>query len=108
MTTIEAKLKNIQCEKIGVQMSLFKKLFGGSAPPEQKAEDYEGYQITAEPQRDNNGYRIAARIEKNVDGKIFVHRLIRADTINDLSEAETASIAKAKQMIDQQGDGIFR
>jgi len=89
-------------------MSLFKKLFGASAPPEPVFETYQGYRITATPQRDGSDYRIAATIEKEVDGETLVHNLIRADTIADLQAAEAASIAKAKQMIDQQGDGIFR
>lgn len=92
-------------------MSLLKRLFGGSgggASPELKVEEYEGYRITAEPRREGNDYRVAARIEKEVDGKTLTHTLIRADTISDLSDAEVASITKAKQMIDQQGDKIFR
>lgn len=89
-------------------MSLFKKLFGGSTPPEPTVEEYKDFRITAEPQREGNDYRISARIERDVDGKTLSHRLIRADTIGDLSDAEAASINKAKQMIDQQGDDIFR
>ena len=89
-------------------MSLFKKLFGGNTPPEPTAEEYQGYRITAEPQREGNDYRIGACIEKEVDGVTLTHKLIRADTIASLEEAKTASITKAKQMIDQQGDGIFR
>ena len=89
-------------------MSLFKKLFGGSPPPEPTVEEYEGYRITAEPQREGNDYRVGARIEKDVDGQTLTHSLIRADTMSDLSDAEAASISKAKQMIDQQGDKIFR
>lgn len=89
-------------------MSLFKNLFGGKTAPEPTVEEYQGYRITAEPQRDGNDYRIAACIEKDVDGETLTHKLIRADTIASLEDAQTASVAKAKQMIDQQGDGIFR
>jgi len=35
------------------------------------------------------------------------HNLVRADTINDYDEAVKASIGKAKQMIDEQGERLF-
>ncbi|MEO0379124.1 MAG: HlyU family transcriptional regulator [Pseudomonadota bacterium] len=91
-------------------MSFLKKLFGGNSDSssEVAGEEYEGYSITATPQRDGTQYRICARIEKEIDGEVRSHTLIRADTIGDPDEAAAASIAKAKQMIDEQGDGIFR
>ena len=87
-------------------MSLFSKLFGAGNPAAPKAaatETYEGFAITPEPQREGSNWRIAARIEK--DGK--THHLIRADQLNSLEECERASIGKAKQMIDEQGDRLF-
>ncbi|MEO9820123.1 MAG: HlyU family transcriptional regulator [Paracoccaceae bacterium] len=42
-----------------------------------------------------------------MDGDIKVHQLIRADTIDDELTAIEVSIGKAKQMIDEQGDGLF-
>ena len=90
-------------------MSFLKKLFGGGdAPADAQGEDYNGYLITPTPQRDGTQYRICARIEKEIDGTLRSHTLIRADTIGDEDEAAAASIAKAKQMIDEQGDRIFR
>lgn len=89
-------------------MSFFKKLFGGGTPPEPEFVEYEGYRIAPEPMLEGNDYRIAARIEKDVNGETLTHHLIRADTMSDLSDAEAASVTKAKQMIDQQGDKIFR
>lgn len=91
-------------------MSFFKKLFGGNNDTRTEAagEDYEGYRITPTPQKDGTQYRISARIEKEIDGETRSHTLIRADTIADPDEAASASIGKAKQMIDEQGDRIFR
>ena len=43
-----------------------------------------------------------------VDGEMKTHTLIRADTIGELEAAKQASTAKARQMIDEQGEGIFR
>lgn len=85
-------------------MSLFSKLFGGgkAAAPE-ASEDYQGFTITPTPQKESGGWRLAARVEK--DGR--VHDLIRADVIQSKEQADAAAIAKAKQMIDQQGDRLF-
>ena len=85
-------------------MSLFSKLFGGgAAKPESKPETYEGFTITPTPIADGSHYRVSAMIEK--DGKS--HTLIRADTLDDLQGANAASIRKAKQMIDEQGEQLF-
>ena len=57
----------------------------------------------AEPIPEGGVFRVSARIEK--DGK--VHKLIRADTISSRDEAIATSTAKARQMIDEQGDRLF-
>jgi len=91
-------------------MSLFKKLFSGSdAPKAPTAEPvtYNGFTIRPEPMKDPDGYRIAARIEKEIDGELKSHHLIRADLLHGADQAAEASIQKAKSMIDQMGDKIF-
>ena len=86
-------------------MSLWKKLFGGSGGnPAAEPVEHKGFLIFPEPIREDGQYRIAARIEKGDK----VHQLIRADLIRDLDEANEASLGKAKQMIDQLGDGLFK
>ena len=89
-------------------MSLLKKLFGGSAPAEAEAEIYQDFRIIPTLKRESDGYRISARIEKDVNGETKVHSLIRADTIASLDDATAATVAKAKQVIDEQGDALFR
>ncbi len=85
-------------------MSLFSKLFGGGTPkPDAKPEIYEGFAITPTPIPESGRYRVSASIEK--DGRS--HTLIRADVLEDIATANTASINKAKQMIDEQGDRLF-
>ncbi|MBF9051469.1 hypothetical protein GTA62_17450 [Roseobacter sp. HKCCD9010] len=88
-------------------MSLLSKLFGGGAKPQEDPEVYKDFRIFPEPQSGPGGYRLAARIEKEIDGEVKVHHLLRADTIQSAEEAEAFSIRKAKQVIDEQGDGIF-
>ena len=88
-------------------MSLFSKLFGGGAPKDAEPETYEGFRIFPEPMKEAGGYRLAARIEKEIGGETRSHRMIRADVYSGQDEARAASVAKAKQMIDQMGDGLF-
>ncbi|MFK7869908.1 MAG: HlyU family transcriptional regulator [Roseobacter sp.] len=92
-------------------MSFLKKLFGGGSetpPAKTESEDYEGYRITVTPIAEGTSYRVAATIEKEIDGETKEHKLIRADTVQGKDEAEAASLRKAKQVIDEQGDRIFR
>lgn len=88
-------------------MSLFSKLFGGGAKPEVEPIDYEGFSIYPEPIAEGGKHRLCARVEKTVGGVVKTHRVIRADMLDDLDTATTVSIAKAKQVIDEQGDRLF-
>ncbi|RYH02342.1 hypothetical protein EU805_10865 [Salipiger sp. IMCC34102] len=91
-------------------MSWLGKFFGGgksergdSAPAEAASVEHKGHRITPTPQAEGKTYRLAARIER--DGK--VHTLIRADTFTDPQEASQAAIAKARQVIDEQGASLY-
>jgi len=84
-------------------MALFSKLFGGGKSEATPAEHYKDFAITPIPQKESNGWRLGARIEK--DGQ--AHSLIRADVLQTKEQADAASIAKARQMIDEQGDRLF-
>lgn len=92
-------------------MSLLSRLFGGGggskAPPEPESIDHKGFKITPAPINEGGVFRIGAKIEKDVDGQMKTHDLIRADTLNDPDAAATASVDKAKQLIDQMGDRLF-
>ncbi|KQI71049.1 hypothetical protein AN191_15220 [Loktanella sp. 5RATIMAR09] len=84
-------------------MALFSKLFGSSKTEATPSEVYKDCAITPTPEKDSGGWRLAARIEK--DGQM--HELIRADVLQSKEQADAASVAKAKQMIDEQGDRLF-
>lgn len=88
-------------------MSLLSRLFGKSAPAAPEPVLHKDFRIFPQPIREGGVFRIAARVEKDVDGQVRVHQLIRADTSPTLDEATSASLAKAKQAIDQLGDAIF-
>ncbi|WP_300031749.1 HlyU family transcriptional regulator [uncultured Roseobacter sp.] len=94
-------------------MSFLKKLFGGGGGGGDKAPDaevvtYKDFRITPTPIAEGNTFRISATIEKDTDGETRSHSLIRADTLQGREAAEEASVSKAKQVIDEQGDRIFR
>ena len=89
-------------------MPLFSKLFGGGAAARSaEPETYEGFRIYAEPAPEGGGYRLAARIEKEVAGELKSHRMIRADVFSDPDEARRMAVAKARILIDERGEGLF-
>jgi len=92
-------------------MSFLKKLFGGGSGGEKAdaapGEEYNGFTIFVAPTKEAAGYRVSARIEKEIGGEIKTHQMIRADLLNSFDEAEKATLLKAKALIDQQGDRIF-
>lgn len=95
-------------------MSFFKKLFGGGGGDKQtaakndaKPEEYKGFLIQPQPVKQPGGFRIGARIEKDVAGTPRSHDLIRADIVSDPEEAERLSLQKARQVIDEQGERLF-
>lgn len=88
-------------------MSLLSRLFGSSAPAKAEPVVHNGYRIFPQPIREGGVYRIAAKIEKDFDGTVKTHQLIRADTRTSQDEAIEASLGKARQAIDQLGDSLF-
>ena len=77
-------------------MSFWKRLFGGGSKGGKKIgpAEHDGYLITPEPMAAEGGqYRLCAIVEKEVEGETKQHKLIRADTFSEFSEAANASIA---------------
>ena len=52
-------------------------------------------------------YQTCGVIEKEVRGELKEHRFIRAETHSSREEAVAFSIAKAQQLIDEQGERLF-
>lgn len=92
-------------------MSILKRLFGGGDGGAKAAtatgEEYAGFMIYAAPVKEAGGYRVSARIEKEIEGELKTHQMIRADVVSSHEEAMTTTTLKAKSLIDQQGDAIF-
>ena len=92
---------------------LFRNLFGrgdAAEPPPAKAEtaaEYNGFLIHPAPHRQGAGWLIAGTITKAFPDGAKEHRFIRADTYTDRTDAVAFCIQKAKQIIDEQGAGMF-
>ncbi len=88
--------------------ALWGRLFGrdtfAAAGP---AVEYNGYRIRPSPYRREGQYQTCGIIEKEVAGELKEHRFIRAELHPTREAAVEFSIAKAKQIIDEQGDRIF-
>ena len=94
-------------------MSFWKKLFGGGGgnAPEEAAgepEEYNGFTIRATPFTEGGQYQTCGVISKEIDGEVREHRFIRADRFPSKDDAIDVSLRKARQIIDQQGEQIFR
>jgi hypothetical protein len=88
-------------------MSIFSKLFGGGEKSELQPVSYKGFDIFPVLIAEGGKYRLSARIEKIINGDRKTYALIRADVFESRDQAESFSITKAKQVIDEQGECIF-
>lgn len=97
-------------------MSFFSKLFGGNKgsskqQPEQPKilgeEEYHGYLIQAIEYKQGDELLLAGNIIKQVGQITKSQQFIRSDRMINKEQALTASLAKGRQIIDQNGDHIF-
>ena len=94
-------------------MSFLKSLFGRkdatpSAPVAVKTLDHNGFTIRATPYQEGGQYQLCGVIEKEIDGELRSHRFVRADRFPGAEEAADFTLVKAQQIIDQQGDSLFK
>jgi hypothetical protein len=69
--------------------------------------EYNGYRIRPAPYRRMGQYQTCGVIEKEVAGELKEHRFIRAELHPSYEAAVAFSIAKARQIIDEQGERLF-
>ncbi len=93
-------------------MSFLSALFGRRAAA--KAEkvgdpvEYKGFIIRAAPFRNEGHYQTAGIIEREIGGVRKEHRFIRADAYTSYDDAVSFTLSKARQIIDLQGERIFK
>lgn len=97
-------------------MSFWKNLFGGGGSSSPKSiepaivgeESYKGYTVKAITMMVGSEYQLAGTIEKAFDGETKSYQFVRADRFSSKEDVVTFALAKGRQIIDEQGDAIFR
>jgi hypothetical protein len=93
---------------------LLKGLFSGGGgkaeaePAKGEGVPYKDYVITPMPQRSGGQFLTSGMITKEFPDGAKEHRFIRADTHGSADDAASFAIQKGKQIIDEQGDRLFR
>lgn len=96
-------------------VSFLKSLFGSgrregadsAEPPAGEAVEYKGFRIRPAPYAAGGQYQTAGVIEKDFPEGTKTHRFVRADKHASKDDATAFSVAKAQQIIDEQGDRVF-
>lgn len=91
---------------------LFARLTGSGGPareePAAEGIPYKDYVIRPAPFADGGQYQTAGIIEKEIDGIRREQRFVRAEKHLGKTDAADFAVMKAKQIIDEQGDRLFR
>ena len=94
-------------------MSFLKKLLGlgggaqGGKPAEAPVQEHGGFTIRATPYQEGGQWQMCGVISKEVGGETKEHRFIRADRFPGKEDAVEFTFAKARQIIDMNGEKIF-
>ncbi|HAS61357.1 MAG TPA: transcriptional regulator [Vibrio sp.] len=92
-------------------MGLFSRLFGNNKAETKNVVvepiEYKGFAIYQESIEESGQYRIAGRIEKEIDGELKSHRFIRSDVLSSRGDADEFMLKKAQMFIDQMNGKIF-
>lgn len=95
-------------------MSFLKSLFGGRKAADEKPAgpaktiEHNGFTIHATPYQEGGQYQLCGIVEKVVDGELKSHRFVRADRFPGLAEATDFTLTKGQQLVDMEGERIFR
>jgi hypothetical protein len=79
-----------------------------SGPQEGETVEYKGYRIIPAPYPSRGQHQTAGRIEKEFEDGVREHSFVRAETHPSREDAIAFSVRKAQQIIDEQGDRLFR
>ena len=94
-------------------MSFFKKLFGGREAVDEEPKvagetEHRGFIIKATPFKQDGQFQTCGVIVREIDGEVKEHRFIRADRFAGLDDVVQLTLAKGRQIIDEQGDHLFK
>lgn len=80
---------------------------GAASASEAEPVEHDGYTIVPAPIKEGGQYRTAGRIERDIDGQRRSAGFIRADNHADRQAAIDHTVAKARQIIAEQGERLF-
>ena len=88
-------------------------LGGGGGRGEREPEgaepvEHAGFTIVATPRKASGGWSTEGLIRKVVEGEAKEVHFIRADTSTSREAAVALSVSKARKIIDEQGERVFR
>lgn len=97
-------------------MSFLKSLFGlggdkaaGDKPATAAKEaEHKGFTIRAMPYKEGGQFQTAGTISKEIDGETKEYKFVRADRFSTLEEAADLSLSKGRQIVDEQGERMFK
>ena len=93
-------------------LGFLKKVLGGGdaggAPESAEPVEHEGFTIVAAPRKAGSGWSTEGHIRKVVDGEMKEVHFIRADTSPSREAAVTLAVGKARKIIDERGERVFR
>jgi hypothetical protein len=110
---VHSHVNNIE----SLPMSFLKSLFGlgggkeqgGAAPaPAAKEAEHKGFIIRATPYKDGGQFQTAGTISKDIGGEMKEYKFVRADRFSTIEEAADLSLSKGRQIIDEQGEKVFK
>lgn len=65
------------------------------------------YTVYATPRKEGAQYRLAGRIEHEANGEKLTRTFVRADLFSSETDTVETTFRKAKQIIEQHGQGLF-
>ncbi len=77
-------------------------------PAPEASVEYNGYTIVPTPRQEGGVWRVMGVISKEIDGEAKSHTFVRADTHAGKDETVSLTVAKAKRIIDEQGEKLLR
>lgn len=98
-------------------MSFWKNLFGGGSggsagktiePAVVAEEAYKGFTVKSLIMPVGSEYQLAGLIEKELEGELKSYKFVRADRFSSKEDVVSFTLAKGRQIIDEQGEGIYR
>lgn len=89
---------------------LIERFFGGGSRENKAAASiiYQDFEIRPAPVKESNGWRVQGTIVKGTGEDAREHLFIRADACMDREAAVALTVRKARQLIDEQGEKLFR